>query len=38
MPSKLGYKISSPNCGMVDMMDPEVLLGDDYDGDVDAAN
>jgi ectoine hydroxylase-related dioxygenase (phytanoyl-CoA dioxygenase family) len=41
--ARLGYKISSPNCGMVDMMDPGVLLRDDYDGvppnvDVDAAN
>ncbi|KAE8454313.1 hypothetical protein EG329_005238 [Mollisiaceae sp. DMI_Dod_QoI] len=29
--ARLGYKISSPNCGMVDMKDPGFLLKDDYD-------
>ncbi|RDW80654.1 hypothetical protein BP5796_05352 [Coleophoma crateriformis] len=27
----LGYRISSPNCGMVDMRDPAFLLDDNYD-------
>jgi len=30
---RLGYKHSSPNCGMVDMRDPGLLLRDDYDPD-----
>lgn len=44
MPARLGYKISSPNCGMVDMRSPEILLQDDFDevppkvDDVDAAD
>lgn len=29
--ARLGYKISSPNCGMVDMRDPSFLLQDDFD-------
>jgi ectoine hydroxylase-related dioxygenase (phytanoyl-CoA dioxygenase family) len=29
--ARLGYKISSPNCGMVDMRDPSFLLIDDFD-------
>ena len=29
--SRLGYKISSQNCGMVDMRDPGFLLQDDFD-------
>lgn len=29
--ARLGYKISSPNCGMVDMRDPSFLLDDDFD-------
>lgn len=29
--ARLGYKISSPNCGMVDMRDPGFLLKDDFD-------
>lgn len=29
--ARLGYKISSPNCGMVDMRDPSFLLEDDFD-------
>lgn len=31
--ARLGYKISSPNCGMVDMRDPSFLLDDDLDYD-----
>lgn len=29
--ARLGYKISSPNCGMVDMREPELLLQDEVD-------
>ena len=29
--ARLGYKISSPNCGMVDMRDPSFLLEDVFD-------
>jgi ectoine hydroxylase-related dioxygenase (phytanoyl-CoA dioxygenase family) len=31
--ARLAYKISSPNCGMVDMRDPSFLLEDDFDFD-----
>jgi ectoine hydroxylase-related dioxygenase (phytanoyl-CoA dioxygenase family) len=29
--ARLGYKISSPHCGIVDMRDPGFLLDDDFD-------
>ncbi|KAL3427434.1 phytanoyl-CoA dioxygenase [Phlyctema vagabunda] len=31
--ARLGYKISSPNCGMIDMRDPSFLLEDNFDHD-----
>lgn len=31
--ARLAYKISSPNCGTVDMRDPSFLLEDDFDFD-----